>query len=206
MADSSPITTSLPTCREGGGEQAAPGTLVTPARRAAREPLPCDSLEQEAYLHLWRTYDRLKGVEEEVFDRHGLSAQQYNALRLLADAAPDSMATLALAGRLVSRAPDITRLLDRLDRRGLVRRRRLVGNRRVVRVSITAAGIALVERMADEVVACGRRQLGHLARADLAALIALLRAARAPHEGRAGGAPHHDRVTDRPITSVGGVR
>lgn len=190
--------------REGAAEQIVDRTVVPRAARAGREPLPCDSLEQEAYLHLWRTYDRLKGVEEDVFDRHGLSAQQYNALRLLADAAPDSMATLALAGRLVSRAPDITRLLDRLDRRGLVRRRRLVGNRRVVRVSITAAGIALVERMADEVVACGRRQLGHLSRADLAALIALLRAARAPHEGRTDGEPNHDRVADR--TSSGGVR
>lgn len=142
----------------------------------------CDSPEQEAYLHMWRTYDLLKALEEQVFDRHDLSAQQYNALRILADAAPDSLPTLALAGRLVSRAPDITRLLDRLERRGLIRRDRRADNRRVVAVSITKAGRALLADLADEVVACGRRQLGHMKPADLRTFVDLLRAARAPHE------------------------
>lgn len=147
---------------------------------------PCDSLEQEAYLNLWRTFDRLKAVEEEVFDRHGLSAQQYNALRVLADVAPESLPTLALGARLVSRAPDITRMLDRLERRQLVRRDRLAANRRVVRVTITAAGTALLDSMAAEVLACGTRQLGHMASADLRALVGLLRSARGPHEPSPG--------------------
>lgn len=141
-----------------------------------------DSLEQEAYLNLWRTYDRLKAVEEEVFSAFDLSAQQYNALRLLRDAKREGLPTLALAARLVSRAPDITRLVDRLEARSLVRRERLADNRRVVRVLITDDGDALLERMSVPVVECAERQLGHLPAAALRSLVAMLKDARRPHE------------------------
>jgi len=141
-----------------------------------------DSLEQEVYLHLWRTFDRLKVIEEQVFDQHELSAQQYNALRLLKAVHPGTMPTLALGGRLVSRAPDMTRLLDRLEERKLVARERRADNRRVVEVGITAAGLALVDELATEVRACHRRQLGHLDDKELRQLANLLAAARQPHE------------------------
>src|SRR5437763_13690697 len=96
-----------------------------------------DSPQQEAYLNLWRTYDRLRLLEDELFGRHDLTAQQYNALRLLRAAHPRKVATLHLAGRLVSRAPDITRLVDKLVERGLAERERLVENRRVGNGGIT---------------------------------------------------------------------
>src|SRR5947209_4422930 len=83
-----------------------------------------DSLEQEAFLSLWRTYDRLRALEEELFGRHGLTPQQYNALRLLHGEHPRRIRTLDLAGRLVSRAPDITRMLDKLEQRGVIERDR----------------------------------------------------------------------------------
>src|SRR5579871_1222579 len=95
-----------------------------------------DSLEQEAYLNLWRTYDRLRALEDELFGRHSLTAQQYNALRLLRACHPGKLPTLALAARLVSRAPDITRLLDRLAELGLIDRERPPDNRRLVHVGI----------------------------------------------------------------------
>lgn len=156
---------------------------TSPTRsRVASPQRRFDSLEQEAYLNLWRTYDRLKAVEEEVFAAFDLSAQQYNALRLLRDARGDGLPTLALAARLVSRSPDITRLVDRLEGRGLVRRVRVADNRRVVRVLITADGDALLERMTVPVVDCAARQLGHLPAADLHALVTLLKDARRPHE------------------------
>jgi len=145
-------------------------------------PRKFDSLEQEAYLNLWRTFDRLKAIEEEVFGRFELSAQQYNALRLLAEASPATLPTLLLAGRLVSRAPDITRLLDRLEARGLVRRERESHNRRIVQVGLTPAGGELLDRMHDLVRDCGGRQLGHLGEDRLRSLIALLKTAREPHE------------------------
>ena len=67
---------------------------TNPTGTAAKQSF--DSLEQEVYLNLWRTYDRLKFLEDEVFGRVGLSAQQYNALRLLRSVHPDAMPTLVL--------------------------------------------------------------------------------------------------------------
>jgi DNA-binding MarR family transcriptional regulator len=144
-----------------------------------------DSPEQEAFLGLWRTYDRLRALEDELFSGHGLTSQQYNALRLLRGEHPEKVPTLDLAARLVSRAPDITRLLDKLEQRGLVTRDRPAGNRRVVHVGITAAGLALLDELAEPLRECHARQLGHLSRKELNALIALLRAARLPHEDAA---------------------
>ena len=157
------------------------GTLVPPSDTAGAQRR-FDSLEQEAFLNLWRTFDRLKAVEEEVFGRFDLSAQQYNALRLLESVAPATLPTLSLAGRLVSRAPDITRLLDRLEARGLVERKRESHNRRIVQVGLTAAGVALLEEMREIVLECGSRQLGHLGTDRLRTLIGLLKSAREPHE------------------------
>jgi DNA-binding MarR family transcriptional regulator len=156
--------------------------MTTPAARSPRRGRHFDSLEQEVFLNLWRTYDRLRALEDELFGQHDLTPQQYNALRLLRGAHPDTLPTLALAARLVSRAPDITRLLDKLERRGLVRRDRLAENRRVVRVGITEAGLALLAELDAPVCACHARQLGHLSPAELKTLVHLLRAARAPHE------------------------
>jgi DNA-binding MarR family transcriptional regulator len=141
-----------------------------------------DSPQQEAFLSLWRTYDRLRALEDELFSRHDLTAQQYNALRLLKAARPKKLPTLHLASRLVSRAPDVTRLLDKLDVRGLIERERPAENRRVVHVGITEAGIELLNSLADEVRDCHERQLGHLSPEELTTLVELLRKARTPHE------------------------
>jgi DNA-binding MarR family transcriptional regulator len=141
-----------------------------------------DSPQQEAFLNLWRTYDRLRVLEDELFGRHDLTAQQYNALRLLKAAHPEAVPTLTLASRLVSRAPDITRLLDKLEKRGLVQRARPADDRRSVRVAITATGLELLDRLAGEVRDCHNRQLGHLSSEQLRQLVELLRQARAPHE------------------------
>src|SRR5262245_49592760 len=91
-----------------------------------------DSPEQEAFLGLWRTFDRIRILEDELFAQYDLTPQQYNALRLLRAEQPGSLRTLDLAARLVSRAPDITRLLDKLAERSLIERVRSVDNRREV--------------------------------------------------------------------------
>jgi DNA-binding MarR family transcriptional regulator len=160
---------------------------MTPPSPEPRRPRHFDCPEQEVYLELWRTYDRLRALEDELFARHDLTAQQYNALRLLRAVHPDSLPTLALAARLISRAPDITRLVDRLEARGLVCRERLAGNRRVVRVAITEAGLALLRELTRPVRECARRQLGHLSSDQQRQMIDLLRSARAPHEDPQGG-------------------
>jgi len=141
-----------------------------------------DSLEQEAYLQLWRTYDRLREIDERVFQRHAITAQQYNALRILKSVRPGALSTSALGARLVSRAADMTRLLDRLEAQGFVSRKRCAENRRVVYASITAGGVAVVNKLATDVKRLGKAQLGHLDRRTLRTLIDMLQQAREPHE------------------------
>lgn len=141
-----------------------------------------DSPEQEAFLSLWRTYDRLRAFEDELFAQFDLTPQQYNILRLVAAEHPARLPTLEIASRLVSRAPDITRMLDKLEQHGFVVRERTAADRRTVRIGITTAGSALVARIAVPLAVCHRKQLGHMKKADLATLATLLREARRPHE------------------------
>lgn len=152
--------------------------MTTPSQP---RPRTFDSPEQEVFLNLWRTYDRLRTLEDVLFAQHELTAQQYNALRIL-KAARNGIPTLALASRLITRAPDITRLLDRLEDRGLVKREQPPENRRQVLVVITQAGRDLLKKLAGPVRDCARRQLGHLSKEQTTQLIELLRAARTPHE------------------------
>jgi DNA-binding MarR family transcriptional regulator len=154
--------------------------------RTKRRARPFDSPAQEAYLNLWRTYDRLRALEDELFAQFDLTAQQYNALRLLRGQHPGFLPTLAIAQRLVSRAPDITRLLDKLEQRGLISRERSSDNRRVVQVSITEAGLDLLAGLDGPVRRCHEKQLGHLSGQQLSQLIELLRAIRQPHEEPGG--------------------
>jgi DNA-binding MarR family transcriptional regulator len=154
--------------------------MTLSARRAAARRF--DSPEQEAYLALWRTYDRLRAIEDDFFERWGLTAQQYNVLRLLRAAHPEPVPTLGLVAKLVSRAPDITRMVDRLEAGGWVTRTRSTSDRRAVLVAITDTGVALLDDMAEPLRACHGKQLGHLTRTELDTLITLLSRARDPHE------------------------
>jgi DNA-binding MarR family transcriptional regulator len=141
-----------------------------------------DSPEQELYLNLWRTFDRLRSLEDEVFAPFGISAQQYNALRLLRSVHPGSLPTLTLAARLISRAPDITRLVDRLVHRNLVERDRSEVNRRVVQLRITPAGLAMLSDLSEAVQELHRKQVGHLTEEERDLLTDLLKHTRSPHE------------------------
>ena len=141
-----------------------------------------DSPQQEVFLNLWRTYDRLRMLEDQLFSQYDLTPQQYNALRILRAVHPAKVPTLNVAAKLVSRAPDITRLLDKLHERGLIDRERPEDNRRRVLVGITDAGRNLLKQLNGEVRDCHQRQLGHLSGTEMRALVDLLRKAREPHE------------------------
>ncbi len=154
-------------------------TATRPQTATARR---FDSPAQEAYLALWRTYDRLRSLEDALFARWELTAQQYNLLRLLRAAHPDPVPSTKLLAKLVSRAPDVTRMLDRLESGGLICRSRSTADRRAVLVGVTEPGLALLDQIADPLGDCHERQLGHLSAADLKSLTALLKLARAPHE------------------------
>ncbi len=131
---------------------------------------------------LWRTYDRLRILEDDLFRRFDITAQQYNVLRLLRGVSPGRVPTLTLASRLVSRAPDITRMLDKLAERQYIERERPADNRRVVEIGITPAGLALLKGLDEEVRACHQAQLGHMSDSQLHQLVDLLHQARRPHE------------------------
>lgn len=154
---------------------------TTPEAKTVQQP-GFDSQEQEVFLQLWRTYDCLKALEDQLFGKYDLSAQQYNALRLLEAAAPDGIQTMDLGRRMISRSPDTTRLIDRLEKRGFISRSRREDNRRVVEISISQAGLDLLREMAAEVNEMNQKQLGHLSAQQQQQLVKLLRLARKPHE------------------------
>ncbi len=147
---------------------------------------PFTSLEVEAYLNLARTTDRLGRAVEALLGEHDLTQVQYNVLRILRGAQPDGLPCGEVAARLVTHDPDVTRLLDRLERRGLVARSRSATDRRQVWTRITPAGLALLSSMKDDETlgALHRRQFAALSRDELATLIHLLEAIRPPDAPR----------------------
>jgi DNA-binding MarR family transcriptional regulator len=133
--------------------------------------------EQEAYLNLLRTADQLTGEFARLFRAHGITDPQYNALRILRGHAA-KVATRKIAEEMVTREPDITRLIDRLEQAGLARRQRCEQDRRVVWVKITAKGLELLAKLDRPVLELHKRQLGHIGRKKLQTLSRLLSEAR----------------------------
>src|SRR5690606_687467 len=104
----------------------------------------------------------------------GISGQQYNVLRILRGALPEPLPTMEIAARMMEQTPGITRLLDRLEEKGLVRRERCGEDRRRVLCSITEEGVDLVDSLDAPVERADRDLLGVLGEAELRRLIALL--------------------------------
>lgn len=145
-----------------------------------------DSVQQEAYLAIWRTYDRLRAIEEALFSEWNLSAQQYNVLRILESSNPDKIPTLSLTKRLISRAPDITRMLDRLEQNEWIERERSAEDRRTVLVGITTEGSRILKELQRPLAQCHQKQVGHLSAKELKTLCELLSRTREPHESEDG--------------------
>jgi len=147
---------------------------------------PFTSLEVEAYLNLARTADRLSRAVEALLSGHDLTQVQYNVLRILRGAEPEGLPCGEVAARLVTHDPDVTRLLDRLERRELVLRSRSATDRRQVWARITPAGLTLLAAMTDDesLDALHRRQFAPLSRDELSTLIRLLEAIRPPDAPR----------------------
>lgn len=143
-----------------------------------KQKQPFGSPEEEAYLALLRTADRLQWRLAELLKPHRLSSTQYNALRILKGAGSRGLPCGDIGERMVSRDPDITRLLDRLQRRRLIRRRRGRKDRRVIEAHITSAGLRLLRGLEAEVAEMPRQLLGHLNTQELDSLIRLLQVVR----------------------------
>jgi DNA-binding MarR family transcriptional regulator len=130
-----------------------------------------------AYLDLERTCDLLSRGPAQILKNEDLSSTQYNVLRILRGS-PDGLPCGEIANRMITRDPDVTRLLDRLEKRGLILRWRETKDRRVVLARITPNGLKLLTRLDEPVEEAHRKQLGHLGKNRLRALAELLAAAR----------------------------
>ena len=135
------------------------------------------SLEEAAFLDLLRTTDMLSRGLVTILKPEDLSSTQYNILRILRGA-PEGLPCGEIAKRMITRDPDITRLLDRLEKRGLISRSREARDRRTVMARIIGAGLQLLARLDETVQAAHRKQLGHLGPVRLRLLTGLLREAR----------------------------
>ena len=140
---------------------------------------PFESPEVEAHLNLVRTCDQLEGNVARFLKQHGISTPQYNVLRILRGAEPEGLPSLAVADRMVTRVPDVTRLLDRLAAKGLVERTRSTTDGRVVLARITADGLAFLAGLDRPLREYHHRQLGHMRKDELVQLIGLLEKLRA---------------------------
>jgi DNA-binding MarR family transcriptional regulator len=143
-----------------------------------RQQKPFVSLEEEAFLGLQRTASLLLQSLGRELKGHDLTPAQYNTLRILRGAGPDALTCGEIGERLVSPGPDVTRLLDRLEQRGLVTRLRDAEDRRVVRARITEKGLDLLATLDEPVGRMLARLLGNLGQERLRTFVTLLDEAR----------------------------
>ena len=129
--------------------------------------------EEDAFLDLLRTCDLLSRAPAKLLKAEDLSSTQYNVLRILRGT-PEGLPCGEIASRMITRDPDITRLLDRLEKRGLISRCRETKDRRMVMVRITAQGLKILANLDEPVRESHRRQLGHLGKGRLQELAELL--------------------------------
>lgn len=135
------------------------------------------SSEETVFLELLRTTDMLSRGLVQVLKVEDVSSTQYNVLRILRGA-PEGLPCGEIASRMITRDPDVTRLLDRLEKRELISRCRETEDRRTVRARIAPEGLKLLARLDEPLQAAHRKQLGHLGRQRLKALADLLRISR----------------------------
>lgn len=148
-------------------------------RRSARSSLP---LEDLTFVALEQAADALAQEAGLLLKSHGLSGSQYNVLRILRGAAPGGLPCSGIGSRMISHDPDMTRLLDRMEKRGLITRQRQKDDRRVVQTCITVEGLDFLKRLDQPVRELHKRQFRHMSAARLKTLAELL------EEISAGGA------------------
>ena len=136
------------------------------------------SREEAVFLDLLRTCDLLSRRPAQLLKTEDLSTTQYNVLRILRGS-PEGLPCGEIASRMITRDPDVTRLLDRMEKRGLISRSRDNKDRRTVIGRITPEGLKLLARLDEPIQEIHRKQLGHFGSNRLLALTELLSIARA---------------------------
>jgi DNA-binding MarR family transcriptional regulator len=148
-----------------------------PSDRKAKENFR--SREQQATLGLLRTADAVKRSLAHVIEPHGITPQQYNVLRILRGAGADGLPTLTIGERMIEQTPGVTRLVDRLERKGLVARTPCAKDRRRVFCRITSKGLELLKELDDPVNRWDAQTVSVLPPSELDSLITLLDRVRA---------------------------
>ncbi|OLV17851.1 MarR family winged helix-turn-helix transcriptional regulator [Deinococcus marmoris] len=148
--------------------------MSTTAPDDLQQQHPLRSLEEEAVLGLYRTSQLLLDLNEAFCRERGFTLAQYNVLRILRGAGDAGLGRNEIRERLIHRMPDVTRLLDKMEEAGLVRRERSATDRRYVPTVLTERGQALVNELDGPVVKLQRSHLGHLSPGQLHTLIETL--------------------------------
>ena len=146
----------------------------TTIRETIQQTKPFRSRSTEAVIGIYLVGDRLRRHFQGVVGPEDITSQQYNVLRILRGAGSQGLPTLSIPERMVEQTPGITRLLDRLEAKGLVERTRCDEDRRLVRAAITADGLAMLDRLDGPLEAADRAALQMLSDADMDELIRLL--------------------------------
>src|ERR1700676_1646992 len=140
--------------------------------RAQRVSLPS---EERAFIALQKAADKLALQAEQLLKSNGLTGAQYNVLRILRGAEPGGLACSTIGERMISHDPDITRLLDRMEKRRLITRQRQSDDRRVVKTRITPSGLEILKRLEKPIRELHKHQFQHMAAARVKTLAELLR-------------------------------
>jgi DNA-binding MarR family transcriptional regulator len=130
--------------------------------------------EDRAFIALQKAADKLALQAEQLMKSKGLTGAQYNVLRILRGAEPQGLACSSIAERMISHDPDMTRLLDRMEKRNLITRQRQNDDRRVVKTRITSGGLELLKRLDPTVRELHKRQFAHIAAVRVRTLAKLL--------------------------------
>jgi DNA-binding MarR family transcriptional regulator len=132
------------------------------------------SLETRVFVALLTAADRLSQDAEQLVKEYGLTGTQYNVLRILRGAEPSGLPCKGIGNRMISHDPDMTRLLDRMEKRGLITRERLSDDRRVVKTRITSEGLDILKELDVPVRKLHKRQFRNMSEARLKSLVAAL--------------------------------
>lgn len=147
-------------------------------RKEIKQSRSFDSAEQEAYLNLQRTAGAIAGQFDRMFRSQKLSQPLYNVLRILRGQQGKGLPSSQIGERMVTREPDVTRLVDKLVSMNLAQRDRSESDRRIVLISITPTGFEMLSRLEAPIIELHRRTLGHLSASELKNLNRLLVKAR----------------------------
>jgi len=131
-------------------------------------------LEEQVSILILRAADYVGQQTEEILKPHGLTGTQYNVLRILRGAGPEGLPCKSVGCRMISHDPDMTRLLDRMEKRGLIARERQKDDRRVVKARITPAGLEILKKLDNPVREYHKTKFAHLSATKLKQLAELL--------------------------------